>query len=101
LWLGAAAIAGTLASAWFVYWRYMRLRSGTGPLFTSVSGVSSDRLARLLDAATRRDFVYLVPVLALFGQAKWLLLVAAVGAPAFFVALVFLAARERAEQIAP
>jgi 1L-myo-inositol 1-phosphate cytidylyltransferase / CDP-L-myo-inositol myo-inositolphosphotransferase len=97
LWLGAAAIAGTLASASFVYGRHMRLRSGTGPLFTSVSGMPSGRLAQLLDAATRRDFVYLVPVLALFGQAKWLLLLAAVGAPVFFLALMFLAARERAQ----
>src|SRR5262245_17478293 len=35
--LGAAAIFGTLGSAGFVYWRQMRGRDGSAPLFTSVS----------------------------------------------------------------
>jgi len=93
--VGAAAIVGTLGSAGFVYWRQMRAKDGSGPLFTSVSAAPDDRLTRMLDAASRRDFIYLVPVLGLFGKANLLLLLAAVGAPIFFFSLVFLAVRER------
>jgi phosphatidylglycerophosphate synthase len=96
--LGAAAIAGTLGSATFVYWRQMRFKHGTEPLFTSVSAAPNEQLARLLDAATRRDFIYLVPVLALFGKSSWFLALAALGAPMFFFLLVFLALRERLQR---
>jgi phosphatidylglycerophosphate synthase len=95
LWLGAAAIFATLGSASFVYWRQLRRKEGSGPLFTSVSDVSDDHLAGMLDAASRRDFIYIVPILALFGKANWLLLLAAVGAPMFLLLLVFHAVRER------
>jgi len=95
LWLGAAAIAGTLGSAGFVYWRQLRVKEGSGPLFTSVATAPDDRLAGMLDAASRRDFIYVVPILALFGKANWLLSLAAIGAPIFFLLLVFLAVRER------
>jgi phosphatidylglycerophosphate synthase len=94
--LGAAATVGTLGSAGFVYWRQMRGRDGSGPLFTSVSTTTpDDRLARLLDAASRRDFIYLVLILALLGKSSWFLLLASLGAPTFFFFLVFLAVRER------
>ena len=55
--LGAAAIVGTLGSAGFVYWRTMRPKDDSGPLFTSVStmtpitvfrGCSMPRLAAIL-----------------------------------------------------
>jgi phosphatidylglycerophosphate synthase len=95
LWLGAAAIVGTLGSAGFVHWRQLRAKDGSGPVYTSVSTVPDDRLAAMLDAASRRDFIYLVPILALFGKSSWLLLLAAIGAPIFFLLLVFLAVRER------
>jgi len=98
LWLGVAAVIGTLASAGFVYRRQMASRTGTGPLFTSVSSAPGERLARLLNAAAARDFVYLLPVLAFFGKLSWFLVLAAFGAPAFFLALVFLAVRERAQK---
>jgi len=93
--LGAAAILGTLGSAGFVYWRQMRSRDGS---FTSVSTAPDDPLARLLDAASRRDFIYLVIILALFGKSSWFLILASVGAPAYFFLLLFLAARERAQR---
>jgi phosphatidylglycerophosphate synthase len=99
LWLGAAAIAGTLGSAFFVYWRQMRFARGAGPLFTSVATTPDNRLARMLDASSRRDFVYVVPVLALFGQARWLLLLAAAGAPIFFLLLLYLALREQSRTL--
>ena len=91
--LGAAAVLGTLGSAGFVYWRLMRLKDDGGALFTSVSATPERPLARLLDAASRRDFIYLVIILALIGKSNWFLLLAAVGAPIFFFLVVFLAVR--------
>jgi 1L-myo-inositol 1-phosphate cytidylyltransferase / CDP-L-myo-inositol myo-inositolphosphotransferase len=93
--LGGAAVLGTLGSAGFVYWRLMRVKDGGGSLFTSVSAAPERPLARLLDAASRRDFIYLVIILALFGRSNWFLLLAAVGAPIYFFLVLFLAARER------
>jgi protein-S-isoprenylcysteine O-methyltransferase Ste14 len=49
----------------------------------------------MLDAASRRDFIYLAVILALFGKSTWFLVLAAVGAPLFFLLLLFLALRER------
>jgi 1L-myo-inositol 1-phosphate cytidylyltransferase / CDP-L-myo-inositol myo-inositolphosphotransferase len=95
LWLGAATIIGTLGSAGIVYWKRLRLKDGSGPLFTSVSATPDDRLSRVMDAAARRDFIYAVPVIALFGKSSWFLVMAAVGAPIFFLLLIALALRER------
>jgi 1L-myo-inositol 1-phosphate cytidylyltransferase / CDP-L-myo-inositol myo-inositolphosphotransferase len=93
--LGAAATLGNLGSAWFVYWRMMHTKKETGPLFTSVAAVPGQTLARMLDAASRRDFIYLVLFLALFGKSNWFLVLAAAGAPIFFLLLLLLAVRER------
>jgi hypothetical protein len=73
----------------------MRPKKDDGPLFTSVVTVPDQSLARMLDAASRRDFIYLVVILALFGKSTWFLVLAAVGAPLFFLLLLFLALRER------
>jgi len=86
---GLAAIAGTLASAAFVYRRTMT-EPKEGPQFTSVSSGAPTRLARAADALARRDFIYLVVILAAFGRASWFLALAAVGAPLFFLVLVAL-----------
>jgi phosphatidylglycerophosphate synthase len=96
--LGGAAILGVLGSAGFVYWRLMRPKDGAGALFTSVSAAPERPLARLLDAASRRDFIYLVVVLSFFGKSNWFLLLAAIGSPIYFLLVVFLAARERFPQ---
>jgi phosphatidylglycerophosphate synthase len=98
LWLGAAAIIGTLGSAGIVYWKRLRLKDGSGPLFTSVSATPDDRLSRMMDAAARRDFIYAIPVIALFGKSSWFLVMAAVGAPIFFLLLIALALRERLQR---
>jgi len=70
----------------------MRFKDDDGALFTSVSASPERPLSRLLDAASRRDFIYLVILLALFGKLSWFLTLAGVGAPIYFV-LVLLAAR--------
>jgi phosphatidylglycerophosphate synthase len=107
--LGAAAIAGTLLSAGFVYFQTMshasnashatsasKAREGLdGPLFTSVSRAGDSRLSRMADFLARRDFIYLVVILAAFGKANWFLIVAAVGAPLFLLVLVGLALGSR------
>ncbi len=91
LWLGAAAVFGTLGSASFVYWRLMRLKDGGETLFTSVSDAPERPLARLLDSASRRDFIYLVILLALFGRSNWFLTLAGIGAPIYFLLVLFAA----------
>lgn len=92
--LGAAATVGTLGSACLVYWRQMRIKDDSDPLFTSVSTSPNRRLARLLDVASRRDFIYLVLLLALLGKSNWILLLASLGAPIFFSLVIFLAVSE-------
>jgi hypothetical protein len=84
-----------LGSAGFVYWRLMRMKDGGDTLFTSVSDAPERPLTRLLDSASRRDFIYLVILLALFGRSSWFLVMAGIGAPIYFV-LVLLAARSPA-----
>jgi len=93
--LGVAAGLGNLGSAGLVYWRVMHTKTDSGPLFTSVATVAGQALTRMLDAASRRDFIYLVLILALIGKSNWFLVLAAVGAPIFFFLLVLLAVRER------
>jgi hypothetical protein len=73
----------------------MRTKDGGGALFTSVSAEPDRPLARMLDAASRRDFIYLVTVLALAGKSSWFLLLAAIGAPIYFLLVVCLALGER------
>ena len=93
--LGAAAVLGTLGSAGLVYWRLMRVKDDGGALYTSVSAEPDRPLAKALDSASRRDFIYLVLLLALFGKSNWFLLLAGLGAPIYFCLVLFLAARER------
>jgi phosphatidylglycerophosphate synthase len=94
--LAASAVAGTLLSAALVYWTTMKKASSNGPLFTSVIHVpapgenDSNLIAKIADQLARRDFIYLVGGLALFGKVKWFLQLAAVGAPLYFLVLAAL-----------
>jgi hypothetical protein len=78
-----------LGSAGFVYWRLMRAKDGGETLFTSVSDAPERPLTRLLDSASRRDFIYLVILLALFGRSNWFLVMAGIGAPIYFFLVLF------------
>ncbi len=91
---GAAAIAGTLASAAFVY-RHAMAPAPDGPQFTSVTAGPATSFSRLADALARRDFIYLVILLSAFGRAHWFLALAAAGAPLFFFFLVAIEASGR------
>jgi len=95
LWVGAAAIVGNMLSAGFVHVQTLGgVRAKEGPLFTNVSQRSS-RLSRVADELSRRDFIYLVLILSAFGKSHWFLVMAAVGAPIYFLVLVGLALGER------
>jgi phosphatidylglycerophosphate synthase len=91
--LGGAAIAGTLLSAGLVYFRTMTVPRG-GPLFRSVSRQSETRLSRFADHLARRDFIYVVVILAALGKAHWFLALAGFGAPLFFLILLVVARAE-------
>jgi phosphatidylglycerophosphate synthase len=97
LFLGAAAVLGTILSAGLVYRRTMT-DAAEGPLFTSVSR-SDTAFARLADALARRDFLYLLVLLAALRQQRWFLVMAAAGSPIYFLLLVALARGERRQEI--
>jgi 1L-myo-inositol 1-phosphate cytidylyltransferase / CDP-L-myo-inositol myo-inositolphosphotransferase len=92
--LGASAVLGTAGSAGAVYWLTLRKKTTAGPVYTSVSVEPSGRLTKVLDALSRRDFVYLVLVLSVFGKANWFLALTAVGAPVFLLLVLWTANRD-------
>lgn len=98
--LAAAAVAGTFLSAGFVYHRTMARpeKPETAPVFTSVSRRRQTAFSRAADALARRDFIYLVVVLAALFRTHWFLVASAVGAPAFFLALVAIDRRGAASE---
>ena len=85
LYFGAGAVLGAAGSTAVVYWLTLRRKSGAGPLYTSVSAGPSQRLTKLLDDLSRRDFIYLVFGLSVFGKAHWFLALAGIGAPVFLL----------------
>lgn len=80
--LGAAAVAGTLASATLASRSFIDRE----PL------ASASALGRLTAALSGRDFIYLIVALAVLGKAWWVLAMTAVGSP-LFVLLLWLARR--------
>jgi 1L-myo-inositol 1-phosphate cytidylyltransferase / CDP-L-myo-inositol myo-inositolphosphotransferase len=72
--LGAIAVLATLGSASLMFERTATDRPLAGA-WTS----------RLVGALSNRDFIYIVVLLAAFGQAHWFLMAAAVGTPAFLL----------------
>jgi 1L-myo-inositol 1-phosphate cytidylyltransferase / CDP-L-myo-inositol myo-inositolphosphotransferase len=85
--LGAAAILGSLFSAAFVY-RHTMAQVQEGPLFTSVSREPGSPFSRMADALARRDFLYLLVLLAALGKSHWFLALAAAGSPIYFLLLL-------------
>jgi phosphatidylglycerophosphate synthase len=92
--LGASAVLGTAGSAGAVYWLTLRKKTAAGPVYTSVSEGPPNRLTKVLDALSRRDFVYLVLVLSVFGKANWFLALTAIGAPVFLFLVLWTANRD-------
>lgn len=93
--MACSATVGGLLSAGFVYRQTMRHKTSGGPLFTSITtSEAPSRISRLADALARRDFIYLVVILSAFGKAHWFLILSAVGAPIFFVVVLWNSLRE-------
>ncbi len=92
--LGAFAVLGTAGSAGAVYWLTLRKKTAAGPVYTSVSGGPPSNLTKVLDALSRRDFIYLVFVLSVFGKAGWFLALTAIGAPLFLFLVLWTASRD-------
>jgi len=90
------AVGGTLMSAWLVFEHTMRARKDSGPLYTSVSTENGkSMLVRIADLLSRRDFIYLVVLLALFGKIHWFLIMTAAGAPAYALVLLSIIAKDK------
>jgi phosphatidylglycerophosphate synthase len=94
LWLGGAAALGVLLSVGWVSWSSVRKKKREGPLFTSVSG-QSDRLSRLADALSRRDFIFGTIFLALLDWLPGFLWAAALGSHLYWMILAAIAWRTR------
>ncbi len=90
--LGWTAVISTMGSAGLVYFRTMRTKSADqGPMYTSVAETDTDsRIVKTADFLSRRDFIYLVVILAIFDHLDWFLVLTAIGSPAFFVTLLWL-----------
>ncbi len=94
--LAMVAVLTAWGSAGLVYWTTMRSKSGEGPLYTSVSSSSGkNRVSRIADFLSRRDFIYLIVILAVFGHLDWFLYASAVGTPVFTAVLLGLMVREK------
>jgi len=84
------AVGGALASASLIYMHSMRGKTTSGPLYTSVSKAEKkSSLARIADMLSRRDFIYLVLLLAIFDKTHWFLIITAIGAPIYMLAVLF------------
>jgi len=95
------AAGGTLISAWLVFEHTMRGRKGGGPLYTSVSTEKgTSMLVRIADLLSRRDFIYLVVLLALFGKIHWFLVMTAVGAPIYAIVLLTIISQDKRRRTA-
>ena len=100
--LGALAVLGSLLSAAFVFASTMRGPAASGkPLFVSVTKAPATGVTRVADLLARRDFIYLVLVLAAFGKVRWFLVMSAIGAPVFFLVLVAIMVRGRRAERTP
>jgi phosphatidylglycerophosphate synthase len=85
--LGLLAVVGTLGTAALAARRFINGEALVG----------ADRaLARLVDAVSHRDFIYLILALALFGQAQWFIALAAVGTPVFLLLFLSVSGRRPA-----
>ena len=74
--LGLLAVAATLGTAAIASRRFI---DGAGR-------AGADRaLARLVEAFSHRDFIYLILALAAFGRAQWFIALAAAGTPVFLL----------------
>lgn len=89
-WLGAVSIGSIVFTVATV--ALAMAREGRASFTTVAPGVegAAPRLARLADALTRRDFTYLVLLLALVGRLDWFLWLSAVGGSLYALVVAYL-----------
>ncbi len=92
--LGGVAAASVLLTAGAVYRLTCQQKALAGRLFPAEPGAPATWLPRMADMLARRDFIYLVVLLAAAGKATWFLTLAAVGTPLFLLVLAWIARRE-------
>jgi phosphatidylglycerophosphate synthase len=84
--LGAFALAGTLGAAAIASRRFINGQALIG----------ADRaVARLVEAFSHRDFIYLILALAFFGRAQWFIALTAAGTPVFLLLLLWVSGKQR------
>jgi phosphatidylglycerophosphate synthase len=95
--LAFLAAGGTFVSAGLVYWNTMRPKQDSGPLFVSVvsEGGESGRVQQIADFLARRDFIYLVILLAAADRSHWFLILGAFGAPIYALVLIVLQLKDK------
>ncbi len=87
--LAATAVAGTFLCAMIVYVSTMKKKSGSGPLYTSVSASEKKTgMVKIADFLSRRDFIYLVVILAFYRHLDWFLAASATGTMVFLAMLI-------------
>ena len=94
VWCGIASVLATVASAYTIYRRTM-VGPKEGPLYTSVATHSDTALSRMTDAVSRRDFIYLILIMSIFGVADWFVISSAIMIPLYFLALLVIAWNDR------
>ena len=74
------AVAGTLGAASLASRRFIAGEALSG----------ADRtMARLIEAFSHRDFIYLILILSAFGRAQWFIALAAAGTPLFLALMLW------------
>jgi phosphatidylglycerophosphate synthase len=90
------AVISTFGSAALIYYRTMRLKDDTGPMYTSVTtSEKKNGITKIADFLSRRDFIYLVVILAAFRHLDWFLIMTGIGSPLFFITLIWLYVQEK------
>ncbi len=91
LMLSAISVIGTFISAFIIYRSTMKDKKKSGPLYTSVSNTDKkSKIVKLADFLSRRDFIYLVVILAFYRHLDWFLLATAFGTMAFAATLIWI-----------
>ncbi len=95
LFLSSTAVMGTFLCALMIYLSTMREKKAPGPLYTSVS-TSSNRagIVKIADFLSRRDFIYLVVILAWYQHLDWFLMASAIGTIVFLAMLIWIKAKD-------
>ncbi len=95
--IAGLAVFGTVFAAAWVHATTLvsRDQGPPGPLYVSVApNAAASRAVRLADVLSRRDFIWLVLLLAIVGWIRVFLVLAAVGAPLYAALLVWIRIRE-------